>query len=183
MIKDLNQFIKSLTVKNHEVVLSIDVNEDFDPGEKRIATLVSECHLIDSISQAHGYINETETYIRGTDRIYFIFCVLAISSFITAYEITTYDEIVPSNNRDEFPDIQMQTFLAKSFIRVTNHTSREFQTREKSGVVTYKQYLIDFTTINKIFDRTNNLNYKLSKGKLTPDDMKEINDLDDFIIK
>ena len=77
----------------------------------------------------------------------------------------------------------MQTCLAKSFIKVTDHTSREFQTRETAGVVTYKQYLMDFTTINKIFDRTNNLNYKLSKGKLTPDGMKEINDLDDFIIK
>ena len=32
MIKDLKQFIKSLTVKNHEVVLSMDENEDFDPG-------------------------------------------------------------------------------------------------------------------------------------------------------
>ena len=32
IIKDLTQFIVSLTVQHHEVVLSIDANEDFDPG-------------------------------------------------------------------------------------------------------------------------------------------------------
>ena len=31
MIKDLKHFIKSLTTQLHEVVLSIDANEDFDP--------------------------------------------------------------------------------------------------------------------------------------------------------
>ena len=40
-----------------------------------------------------------------------------------------------------------------------------------------------FTTKNKIFNRTNNLNDKISKDKLTPDDMKEINDLDELTTK
>ena len=31
MIKDLKHFIKSLTTQLHEVVLSIDTNEDFNP--------------------------------------------------------------------------------------------------------------------------------------------------------
>ena len=42
---------------------------------------------------------------------------------------------------------------------------------------------MNVTANNQISDRTNNLNDKLSKGKLTPDDMKESNDLDDLIIK
>ena len=42
---------------------------------------------------------------------------------------------------------------------------------------------MDFTTTHKIFDRTNNLNDKLLKDQLTPDDMKEINNLDDLIAK
>ena len=36
MIKDLKHFIKSLTTQLHEVVLSIDANEDFDPGVKEL---------------------------------------------------------------------------------------------------------------------------------------------------
>ena len=36
MIKNLKQFIKSLKVKHHEVLLSIDTNEGFDPGEGRL---------------------------------------------------------------------------------------------------------------------------------------------------
>ena len=77
----------------------------------------------------------------------------------------------------------MQTFLANSVIDVTNYTSRKLRTREIAGCVTYKQYLMNVTANNQISDRTNNLNDKLSKGKLTPDDMKESNDLDDLIIK
>ena len=73
MIKYLKHSNKTLTTQLHEVVLSIDANEDFDPGGKGITTLVSECHLIDLIAQAHVYTNEPETYIRGTDRIDYIF--------------------------------------------------------------------------------------------------------------
>ena len=42
---------------------------------------------------------------------------------------------------------------------------------------------MDFTITRKIFDRINNLNDKLLKDKLTPDDMKKINDLDYLITK
>ena len=42
---------------------------------------------------------------------------------------------------------------------------------------------MDFTTTHKSFDRTNNLNNEILKDQLTPDDMKEINDLDDLITK
>ena len=40
-----------------------------------------------------------------------------------------------------------------------------------------------FTTKNKIFNRANNLNDKISKDKLTLDDMKETNDLDELTTK
>ena len=42
---------------------------------------------------------------------------------------------------------------------------------------------MDFTTTHKFFDRTNKLNDKLLKDQPTPDDMKEINDLNDLITK
>ena len=77
----------------------------------------------------------------------------------------------------------MQKFLTKSFIEVTDHISRKLQTRDSVGVVTYKKHLMDFTTTYKIFDRTNNLNDKLLKDKLTLDDMKEISNQDDLITK
>ena len=77
----------------------------------------------------------------------------------------------------------MQTFLENSFTEVTDHTSRELQTRETAGVVTYKQHLMEFTLKHKLFDRTNNINDKLLKGKLTQEDMKKINDLEDLITK
>ena len=86
--------------------------------------------------------------------------------------MTTYDEIASSDHRGEFLDIQMQNFLVDLF-----------KIRDFAGVVTYKKHLMDFTTNHKIFDRANNLNDKLLKDQLTPDDMKEINDLDDLIIK
>lgn len=95
--------------------------------------------------------------------------------------MTTYDEISSSDHRGKFLDIQMRKFLANSFLEVTDHTSRKL--RETVGFVTYKQHLMNFTTTNKIFDRTNNFNDKLSKDKLTPDDIKEINDLDELITK
>ena len=91
MTKDLSTFIKNLAMKRQEVILCIDANEEFDTGGKGIAKLASDCNLIDPIAQAHGYTNEPETYIRGKDRIDFIFCTLNIAAFITANGITTYD--------------------------------------------------------------------------------------------
>ena len=93
MIKDLAIFIKTLATKRQEVILCICANEEFDTGGRGIAKLVSDCNLIDVIAQAHGYINEQETYIREKDRIDFIFCTLKIAAFVTACGITSYDEI------------------------------------------------------------------------------------------
>ena len=84
-----------------------------------------DCNLTDPIAQAHGHINEPETYIRGKDRIDFLFCTLTIAAFVTARGITAYDEIVPSDHRGEFLDIQLQKFLANSFQEVNDRTSRK----------------------------------------------------------
>ena len=107
--------------------------------EKGIAKLVSDCNLIYPIAQAHGHINEPETYIRGKDRIDFLFCTLTIAAFVTACGITVYDEISPSDHRGEFLVIKLQKFLANSFQEVTDHTSRKLQTRKSVGVITYKK--------------------------------------------
>ena len=170
-------------MKRHEVILCIDTNEEFDTGGKGIAKLVSDCHIIDPIAQARGHINKPETYIRGKDRINFLFCTLTIASFVTASGITTYDEIAPSDHRGEFLDIQLQKFLANSFQEVTDHTSRKLQTRDSEGVITYKEHLRDFTTTHKIFDRIDAIQCKLEKDRLRIEDMKEINDLDTLITR
>ena len=107
MTKDLSTFIKTLATKRQKVILCIDTNEEFDTGGKGIAKLVSDCNLIDPIAQAHGYIDEPETYIRGKDRIDFIFCTLNIAAFITVSGITTYDATTPSDHRGEFIDIKL----------------------------------------------------------------------------
>ena len=93
MIKDLAIFIKTLATKQQEAILCIGANEEFDTGGKGITKLVSDCNLIDPIAQKHGYINEQETYIRGKDRIDFIFCTLKIAAFVTACGMTSYDEV------------------------------------------------------------------------------------------
>lgn len=181
MIIDLTQFINSLRIKRHEVVLSIDANGDFDPRRKGIDILVSECQLMDQIAQAHGYINEPETYIRGTDRIDFSFCTLTILDFITAYEITTYDQTSRSDHIGKFLDINIQNFVENSFIKMIDHTARKIKTRETTRVVTYNQYLMELTNQHRIFDRTNTLKDKIPKDALTHEDMEEINDLDELI--
>ena len=183
MTKDLSTFIKTLATKRQEIILYIDANEEFDTGGKGIAKLVPDCNLINPITQAHGYINEPETYIREKDRIYFIFCTLNITAFITACGITSYDVVAPSDYQGEFLDIKLQQFLANSFQEVTYHTSRKIQTRDSVGVITYKEHLREFTTTHHIFDRINNLKHKLSKRQLKIDDMIEINDLNDLITK
>ena len=139
MIKDLTIFIKALATKRYEVVLCIDANEEIDTGEKEITKLVSDYNLIDPIAQAHGYSNESDTYIRGKDRMNFIFCTLNIAAFVMACGITTYDEVAPSDHRGDFLDMKLQQFLANSFQEVTDHPSRKRKTRDSAGVVTYKK--------------------------------------------
>ena len=122
-----------------------------------------EGHCEASIGISPPSINEPETYIRGKDRIDFLFCTLTIASFVTASGITAYDEIAPSNHRGEFLEIQLQKFLANSFQEVTDHTSRKLQTRDSAGVITYKEHLRDFTNTHKIFDRIDAIQCKLEK--------------------
>ena len=80
-IIDHSNFINSLTNKNHEVLLSIDVNAPNILYTKAVSQLLQCTKLIDVIDEFHALYKIPNTYIRGHHRIDFF---LAITIYLTS---------------------------------------------------------------------------------------------------
>ena len=65
MINDIIILINKLQAENHEVVLTIDANESFDPGQGGVTKLISMTKLVDPISCTHGLKHIPNTHQRG----------------------------------------------------------------------------------------------------------------------
>ena len=73
IIEDLIVLINELQPDNHEVILTIDANEQFESGKGDVAKLMSMTKIVDPIECTHVLQNIPNTYQRGSKSIDFIF--------------------------------------------------------------------------------------------------------------
>ena len=82
MIKDINIFIAILIEQHHEVIIFIDTNEQFIPGNNGISKLTSHPAMLDPLIHRHNISNEPYTYERGSFQIDFAFYTKIINQYI-----------------------------------------------------------------------------------------------------
>ena len=71
MINDLIDFVQSLSNRSHEIIVCIDINEEFIPGKSDTAKLVELTNLLDPLINKFGLAGEPPTHQRGSYRIDF----------------------------------------------------------------------------------------------------------------
>ena len=62
MIDDLIVLINKLQMNNHELILTIDANEQFESGKGGAAKLISMTKFVDPIACTHGLQIISDTY-------------------------------------------------------------------------------------------------------------------------
>ena len=73
MIDKLTVLINKLQTDNHEVILTIDANEQFKSGKGGVAKLILLTKLVDPIACTHRLQNISNTYQRGSKKNKFHF--------------------------------------------------------------------------------------------------------------
>ena len=142
MIDDLIVLINKIQTDNHDVILTIDANEQFESGKGGVAKLISMTKLVDPIAYTHGLQNMPHIYQRGSKKNRFHFY---LSKNIQVYTSLRYHYIqssIPIRPPRYVHRRRLETFITKQIPK---------QYRTIKQVVTIKRY----QTSNKI--KTNSL--------------------------
>ena len=111
MIRDLIDFINSLSACSREIIVCMDINEVFIPGKSDTAKLVELTNLIDPLINKFGIEGEPPTYQRGSYRIDFLLYSPGIEKIIFCIGILSIYEISHSDHRGFILDVHLQAFL------------------------------------------------------------------------
>ena len=137
MIDDLIVLINKIQTDNHDVILTIDANEQFESGKGGVAKLISMTKLVDPIVCTHGLQNMPNIYQRGSKKNRFHFY---LSKNIQVYTSLRYHYIqssIPIRPPRYVHRRRLETFITKQIPK---------QYRTIKQVVTIKRY----QTSNKI---------------------------------
>ena len=89
-VTHLITFTNDLVRQKHEIILESDANKQFVSSRGYDARLCSKCKLLDPIDQHNGITNEPNIFIRGSQRIDYMFYSKTTSSIIIACGIPSF---------------------------------------------------------------------------------------------
>ena len=84
--------------EGHHIVLAIDGNEPFINVSEGISRICRECKLFDQLDHKHENASDLKSVLRGSDRIDFLLCLLAILITILRYGMTGLNDITTSDH-------------------------------------------------------------------------------------
>ena len=116
-ITDAIKEIKKFQKDGHEIILLIDGNEAFTNAKGGIAKLCKECKLYDPFSHRHNEQQNSKSYIRGSDKIDFIFCSYNILKAVTSCGMNAFNEITVPDHCGLFLDIKKGCRIERQYRR------------------------------------------------------------------
>ena len=92
-ITDIIIAINKKRDNNHNIVLAIDGNEPFFNSSGGIVRICRECTLFEPLDHRHGNACDSKSFLRGSDRIDFILCSLAILTTVMRCGMTGFNDV------------------------------------------------------------------------------------------
>ena len=90
IITDTINEIKKFQKEGHDIILSIDGKESFINAKGGIEKMCKEYKLYDPFSHRHNDQQNSKSYIRGSDKIEFMFCSYNILIAVTSCGMTAF---------------------------------------------------------------------------------------------
>ena len=141
IITDAIKEIKKFQKEGHEIILSIDGNEVFTNEKGGIAKMFKECKLYDPFSHRHNDQQNLKSYIRGSDKIDFLFCTYNILKAVPLCGMTAFNEITVLDHCGLFIDVKKDIVLKDKIIEVISPFSRKLQSNYPKVIRHYKKQL------------------------------------------
>jgi hypothetical protein len=157
MLHDLANRIEEIKARGEEVIIMMDSNECLRDTQSDLTKWVRRLELTDIIAHRHGMDGEPETHIRGTERIDHIFLTQDISDFVTATGILGYNDLIQSDHRPLYVDMDLAAFLGGDPSPLENGVSRGIMSSDPRAVRLYREQLLKCLEEEKLVEQLDNL--------------------------
>ena len=182
-IDDLIVEIKKKQKNRHEIIITMDGNEEFSSSKGGIAKLCRECKLYDVFSQRFKNAKLPNTHIKESKRVDYILCSFNILKTINRSGMTAFGELVTSNHRGLYIDLPIASISKSYQPDVNQHFQRLLRSSCPRSARNYKKHLQKYFTKREILNRISKLTIIVQTRKLNKIEEKELNNIDAYITK
>lgn len=139
VIEDLTSFIKSKQKDGYKILLAGDVNRSMRKlsKQKGFGKLMEACQLRD----LHGHLESTATHTSGSQPIDCIVGSTLISDHVIRAGYTAFYEVLSSDHRGLFIDIDAAGFYGAKNPDSTRPAARLLKSNDKRAVAKYTKHL------------------------------------------
>jgi hypothetical protein len=186
-ILDLQAWLTSLTNQGHDLIVSLDVNDTYNPDilssschlaytegkpvmntlhDGNLATLISSCNLIDPLSLQHPQHPYPASHLRDSSRIDFIFisCSLLLA-VIRSGSLSLHSLFLQGDHGPYYLDLDSKILFADPAFEIEHSKAQKLQLSDPRIIDKYNEVLTKSLTYHKIFDKVNFLQTKLDTDK------------------
>ena len=171
-LRDLGAIIRSLRQNPlHHIILLLDANESTS-SPNDFTKWISSHHLNDPYTLRHGF-DEPATHSRGSKRIDYILVSDGVLDHVTATGILPFDEIVTSDHRAFYMDVNLEALLLTTPQFLQAGTPRGIHSHNPKTLQYLARNLEQFLLSSNIEARLNSLVHSTA-----PPDMTIVNTID-----
>ncbi len=184
-IIDLQSWIESLIRQNHDIILTLDNNEDIASEQGTIhpiqfsgsqhpicpnhdgslSTLIKTCGLVDILGTQHLERPIPPTYSRGKKRLDYILVSGSILTSVLKSGILPYNSIFHSDHRACYIDIDPELLFKSQTYGIETPRRRGLQLSDPRKVSKYKNTLHDQLEYHKIVNKYRDPHYLAELGE------------------
>ena len=175
VITDIIITINKKKNKDHNIVLAIDGNEPFFNSSRGISRICRECKLFYPLDHKHGNACDSKSFLRGSDRIDFILCSLAIPTTVLRYDLTEFNDVTTSDHCGFFLDLSRDVLLKGKATTIPSPFERQLQLKSPKSIGKYKHYLQKQVIKNNIEKQIEQLLIMGKQRKLTQEEEIDLN--------
>ena len=136
VLDDLDTLLSQWSDDKHDIILMMDANSNLQDGS--LTKVINKHKLNDALGNRHGH-TQPATYARGTRTIDYIFCSERIVDSIVRGGMLPYNEIIQSDHRALFIDIDINKALKGTIDIRDKKTTIHLTTKNKKMCKEYRE--------------------------------------------
>ena len=171
ILEDLETYINELKNRGDEIIIMMDANES-TASLSQLSLWINNNNLIDIHQYIHGP-DDPETYNRGSTRIDYILISPTLAPTIKRAGITAYSEVIQSDHRMLFIDIDLNYALNLRLNKLFMNPRRGVTSSNPKSIKLYRK------TLTKLLDNSNledRLSIILKSDQIDYDQLEAIDD-------
>ena len=149
-IKDLRTILQKATIRQSDIILTGDFNDEIGDGNNKLTLLLSEFDLTDAHAHKHGYNTKLTSYKRGQRRIDYFLVNHRLLDHVIQCGFEQFDAQITSDHRGYFVDFLIPGIFDRRLPQLFSKAVRSIKGNHPSNITKYIEYLHKYITEHNI---------------------------------